>query len=168
MASGHYRLEVKIIGRSAGHSVVAAAAYRSGEKINDKRTGINHDYSRKGSIEGKEIIAPLNAPEWIKNRANLWNEVEAKENRKDAQLAREVIISLPRELDSEQRQGLVKNFVKNEFVSKGMIADVSFHNPPAGDGLENPHAHILLTMRHVTPDGFGNRGSEHIAAKSAT
>ncbi len=158
--AGHYFLDVRIIGRSAGHSSVAAAAYRAGEKIHDERQGVTHDYTRKGFIEAKAILAPDNSPEWIQDRAKLWNEVEKKEIRKDAQLAREVIVSLPRELPSEQRQELVKKFVTEQFVNKGMVADVSFHTPQAGDGGENPHAHILLTMRDLSPEGFRQKNRE--------
>jgi ATP-dependent exoDNAse (exonuclease V) alpha subunit len=157
---GYYRLSVKIIGRSAGHSSVAAAAYRSGEKLHDDRTGLTHDYTQKKGVEGSVILAPDNAPAWVQDREKLWNEVERAENRINSQLAREVVVCFPRELSKEQREELAKNFVQNEFVNKGMIADVSFHNTRADDGGENPHAHIMLTFREITPDGFGQKRRE--------
>lgn len=159
-ADGHYRLSVKIIGRSAGHSAVAAAAYRSGEKLQDERLGITQDYSRKQHVTASEIITPRHAPEWMMHREKLWNAVEKTEIRKDAQLAREVVLSLPRELQEPQRMELVKRFVTTEFVSKGMVADVSFHTPKAGDGGDNPHAHVMLTMRNLSPEGFGQKNRE--------
>lgn len=160
MAVGHYFLDVRILGRSAGKSAVASAAYRAGQNLQDERRGQSFDYTRKGNIERSEIYAPQNSPAWAHDRAKLWNEVERVERRKDAQLAREVIVSLPREVPEEKRYTLVKTFVDKEFVSRGMIADVSWHNPKAGDGKENPHAHIMLTMRNITPEGFGQKNRE--------
>lgn len=149
-----YRLEVKILGRSAGHSAIAAAAYRSGNKIFDERNEKTHDYTRKTGVKNSLILAPAGSPDWVFDRERLWNEVEKSEKRKDAQLAREVIVALPRELNETARLKLLNDFVSNEFVAKGMIADVSYHNPKAGDGGENPHAHIMLTMRDITLEGF--------------
>lgn len=153
-------LDVKIIGRSAGQSSVASAAYRAGERLTDERQEKTHDYTKKQNIEGKEILAPQNAPAWVFDRGKLWNAVEKVEFRKDSQLAREVVASLPRELSFEQRQKLVKDFVQNEFVNKGMVADISWHNPKAADGGYNPHAHIMLTMRNISPEGFGQKNRE--------
>ena len=145
--------------RSGGHSATHAAAYRSGEKLLDERTGRTFDYGRKQGIVHTEILAPENAPAWVYNRANLWNKVELTERRKDAQLAREIEISLPRELSHEQRVELVRAFVKEQFVNRGMVADVAMHCPKASDGKEQPHAHIMLTLRPLKPDGsgFGNK-----------
>jgi ATP-dependent exoDNAse (exonuclease V) alpha subunit len=155
-----YHLCAKVIGRSAGRSATAAAAYRAGERIRDERIGETFDYTRRHGVEHTEIRAPDNAPEWMKDRAQLWNAVEKVEKRRDAQLAREVEVSLPRELSKEQRLEAVREFVDREFVSKGMVADVAIHCPDAADAKEQPHAHIMLTMRDLTGDGFGskNRG----------
>lgn len=156
-----YRMEVKIIGRSRGFCVVAAAAYRAGEKLYDERNGMTHDYTAKaGRVEHLEILAPESAPEWVYDRERLWNAVEAKEARKDAQLARELVLSLPRELDTAQRKALVREFLQREYVSKGMIADVALHLDTARDGGENPHAHVLLTLRRIEGDGFGPKARE--------
>ncbi|MEI7607480.1 MAG: MobQ family relaxase [Rhodospirillaceae bacterium] len=154
-----YHLSAKVIGRSTGRSVTAAAAYRAAERIADDRTGVVHDYSRKGAVEHREILMPNNAPAWMADREKLWNAVEKVEARKDAQLAREIEVALPRELDSSQRLELVRGFVKEEFVSRGMVADVAVHNPRP-DGQEHPHAHVLLTMRCLTDGGFGPKQRE--------
>jgi Ti-type conjugative transfer relaxase TraA len=113
------------------------------------------DYSRKQDVVHEEIILPEGAPEWMGVREKLWNVVEAAENRKDAQLAREVHFSLPREFTKEQNIELAREFVRDEFVSCGMVADLCIHAGKAKDGEEQPHAHVMLTMREVTEDGFG-------------
>lgn len=146
--------------RSAGRSATAAAAYRHGEKIHDERTDETHDYSKRKEVEDSFTEAPDNAPEWVHDRQKLWNEVEAVEKRKDAQVAREFEVSLPRELTPEARKELVQDFVKEQFVSRGMIADVAIHNPAAGDGQEQPHAHIMSPTRHIGPEGFGKKARE--------
>ena len=150
-----YRCEFKIISRGSGHRACAAAAYRAGEKIMDERYGAAHDYTRKTGVTASFILAPDNAPDWMSNRAELWNAVEAVERRKDAQLCREVLLSLPHELTDDQREALVRQFVRDQFVSKGMVADVNIHtHSPSGDE-RNDHAHILLTTRTLTASSFG-------------
>lgn len=146
-----YHLHASIVSRGKGHSAVAAAAYRSGEEILDRRTGEEHDYSRRSGVDHTEIIAPDDAPDWTRERAELWNQAEAAERRQDAQVAREVRVALPVELGDEDRRQLVRDFVSESFVSRGMVADVAYHD---GDG-RNPHAHILLTTRPVAPDDDG-------------
>ena len=160
MTDGHFRLSVRIIGRSAGQFIVPAAAYRAGERLFDEQQGKTFDYSYKQNVEWREIITPDTVPAWVTDRERLWNEVDKAEKRKDAQLAREVILSLPRQLDSVTQKELVQRFVKTEFVDKGMIADVCFHNPDAQDGGKNPHAHVLITMRSVDASGFGQKCRE--------
>jgi hypothetical protein len=150
-----YRCEFKIISRSSGHRACAAAAYRAGEKIMDERYGAAHDYTRKTGVAASFILAPQNAPDWMSNRTELWNAVEAVERRKDAQLCREVLLSLPHEMTDEQREALVRQFVHDQFVSRGMVADVNIHtHSPSGDE-RNDHAHILLTTRTLTASSFG-------------
>lgn len=152
-----YHLSGSIISRSQGRSAIASAAYRSGEKLSDEREGIAHDYTKKQDVVYSEIFLPEHAPESFKNRQTLWNAVELCEKRKDAQLAREFTISLPRELTIEQNKTLISEFVTHEFVSKGMIADVCFHNDVMKDGNRQPHAHVMLTLREVNEDGFGKK-----------
>jgi Ti-type conjugative transfer relaxase TraA len=150
-----YRFNAQVISRGSGRNVVAAAAYRAGERFVDERTGVIYDSTKKNDVVYKEIFLPDNAAEWMKDRSKLWNSVELGEKRKDAQLAREAQLTLPRELTIEQNIELVKEFVKTEFVVRGMIADVCIHNPKASDGLDQPHAHVLLSLRDVDENGFG-------------
>ena len=139
-------------------SAVRAAAYRSGGKLEDLE-GEVHDFRRKGGIVHNEIMAPEGAPAWVYNRSKLWNAVEAREDmskrRDTAQLFREAELSIPRELSPADRLDLVRRFVRDAFVSQGMIADIGIHCPKASDGGEQPHAHIMLTMREIGPGGFG-------------
>jgi len=146
---------------------VAAAAYRSAGRLRDERQGIEHDFSRKRDVVHTEIIAPENAPDWMRDRDQLWNAVELVERRKDAQLAREIEVSLPRELDRDARLELVRGFVDREFVERGMIADVAVHEGRARDGLEQPHAHIMLTMRELTGNAGGRLGRAMPIARSS-
>jgi len=155
-----YRFSAQVISRKAGRSATGASAYRAAERIVDLRTGDIHDYRRKGGVEHSEIIAPDHAPNWVHDRTNLWNRVEAVEQRRDAQVAREFELMLPRELSGAQHLELVRGFVKDELTSRGMVADLSIHNPRRAVGRENPHAHVLTTMRDIGRGGFEqkNRG----------
>jgi Ti-type conjugative transfer relaxase TraA len=155
-----YRFEAKVIARSHGRSATASAAYRAGESIDDERTGIVFDYTRKRGVLYAEIFTPPNTPAWMEDRAELWNAVERAEKRKDAQLARDLLLSLPHELTPEQRRDLVREFVTTEFVAKGMIADVAVHAPDRQADGRNHHAHVLLTMRELTSGGFGKKVRE--------
>ena len=155
-----YHLSVKVIGRSAGRSSTAAAAYRSGERIEDRRTGEEHDYTRRSGVEHSEIVAPAEAPGWALDRAELWNAVEAAEARKDAQLCREFEVALPSELSADARAELVREWVSDELVSKGMVADVAIHEPSRNGDDRNHHAHVLATMRPLEGDGFGAKARE--------
>ncbi|MEO1445203.1 MAG: MobQ family relaxase [Cyanobacteria bacterium J06635_11] len=148
-----FSMRMQVIGRSAGRSATAAAAYRSGEEVKDERTGKVHDYTGKSDIYGSEILLPEGAPERLSDRVVLWNEVERSEKRKDAQLSREVMVALPAELTHEQKQTLTREYVQSEFVEQGMIADIGYHDFDS----HNPHAHIMLTMRGVDEDGFGKK-----------
>jgi len=149
-----YHFSAQVISRSQGRSSVAAAAYRSSEKLLDERTNEVHDFTRKSDVLEKEILLPKDAPAWMGDREKLWNAVETAETRKDAQLSREINVALPRELNSEQNWKLLKDFVQKEFVDQGMVADVAFHRGHKG-GEEQPHGHIMLSMREVGPAGFG-------------
>lgn len=144
-----YHCSVKVVSRSTGRSSVGASAYRSGEKLYNERDGLTHDYTKRTGVEHQEIIAPKNAPEWASDREKLWNEVEKIEKSSKAQLAREVEVALPNELNKEEQIGLVRDYAKESFVTKGMVADIAIHDK--GDG--NPHAHIMLTMRPFKEDG---------------
>lgn len=143
-----YHLCIKIISRGKGKSAVAASAYRSGEKIKNEYDGIVHDFTRKGGIAHTEILLPQNAPQEFVNRSILWNSVEKIEKSKNSQLAREIEVALPKELDREKQINLVREYVKENFVKVGMCADIALHDKNDG----NPHCHILLTMRPLNED----------------
>jgi Ti-type conjugative transfer relaxase TraA len=152
-----YHLHVKVIGRKSGSSAVASAAYRSGSRLRDERLDRSHDFSAKRGVVHAEVLLPENAPEAWGDRERLWNEVEAFEVRKDAQLAREVEFALPREMTQAQGIELAREFVRGEFVDRGMIADLNVHWDMAEDGIAKPHAHVMLTMRAVDETGFGQK-----------
>ena len=142
-------IPVSIIKRSAGRSAVAAAAYRSGTKLTNEWDGMTHDYTRKGGIVHAEIMLPAHAPPEFADRSILWNSVEQIEKARDSQLAREIEAALPRELSGEQQLALVRAYVKDNFVDKGMCADFAIHDKGTG----NPHVHIMLTLRPLKENG---------------
>ncbi|MGH8228601.1 MAG: Ti-type conjugative transfer relaxase TraA [Steroidobacteraceae bacterium] len=146
-----YHLSAKIISRADGRSVVAAAAYRAGESLREESTGITFDYTRKQGVAHTEIVAPEGAPDWVHDRLTLWNAVDRAEKRRDAQLAREIEVGLPVELDDSQQLALARDFVRRQFVSQGMVADLAIHRYDD----HNPHAHILLTTRRLGGEIFG-------------
>ncbi|ESQ82995.1 MobQ family relaxase [Asticcacaulis benevestitus] len=153
-----FSMRVLVVKRSAGQSIIAAAAYRSGEKLRDDRQDITHDFRHKSTgVEHKEMLFPDYAPAWVQgiSREDFWNAVDKSEVRKDAQTARDLRVMIPREIKVEDRVPLVRDFVIRNFVSKGMVADICWHNTTASDGQEQPHAHILLTMRPLAAGGFG-------------
>ncbi len=152
-----YHFSAKIISRSSGRSSVAAAAYRAAEQLVDQRQGLAHDYVRRSGVLHTEVILPSGAPEWLRKRESLWNAVEAVEKRKDAQLAREVVVALPHEVSDKERLALVRGFAKEAFVDRGMIADIAIHAPGKEGDQRNHHAHIMLTTRSLDAEGFGGK-----------
>lgn len=144
-------------GGPSRRSVLASAAYRSGQKLFDASLGRWFEYD-KPDVVYTEIVAPGdNPPAWVFDRQTLWNQVERSEVRVDAQLAREIEITLPRELSLDQQVELVKTFVTDQFVARGMVVDFAIHHPLGADGLVQPHAHILTCMRRIdaaSPTGF--------------
>lgn len=161
-----YHLRLKVLSRGLGRaarpggatrrSALAAAAYRSGDRLYDMAQGRWFQFD-KPDVVHTEILAPEGAPAWVFDRQALWNQVERSEKRVDAQLCREVEITLPRELGREAQIALVRDFVRERFVDQGMVADIGIHCPHAADGGEQPHAHVMLTLRRLdgtTPTGF--------------
>ena len=167
-----YHCSVQVIGRNAGRSSVAAAAYRAGEDLVNEYDGIEHDYTKKNWVEFTEIILPDNAPSEYYDRSTLWNAVELSEKSKDAQLCREFELALPVELSRKQQIAVAEQFAREKLVSQGMIADIAIHNPPVmndrhqpidKDGnptkdiskmqFINPHTHIMVTMRPMDEKG---------------
>ncbi|WP_421700660.1 Ti-type conjugative transfer relaxase TraA [Ancylobacter sp.] len=155
-----YHLHVKVIGRKAGSSAVASAAYRSASRLRDARIDRIQDFSGKRGVVHSEVLLPDGAPEAWSDRERLWNDVEAFELRKDAQLAREVEFALPREMSERQGIALARDFVETEFVDLGMVADLNVHWDTGEDGMAKPHAHVMLTMRSVDEEGFGPKVRE--------
>jgi len=155
-----YHLHVKVIGRTSGSSAVATAAYRSGSRLRDERLERNHDFSTKRGVVHSEVMLPKNAPEAWSDRERLWNDVEASEMRKDAQLAREIEFAIPREMSQRDGIELARDFVRGEFVDRGMLADLNVHWDMTEDGMPKPHAHVMLTMRAVDENGFGQKVRE--------
>ena len=150
-----YHFSAKMISRASGSSALAAAAYRSATRLHDERLDRHHDFSNKAGVVHSEVMLPDGAPEALSDRERLWNAVESAEKRVDAQLAREIEFALPRELDQAEGIRLAREFVKAEFVTRGMIADLNVHWDIGADGLAKPHAHVMLTTRSIGDDGFG-------------
>ncbi|MBE1526723.1 Ti-type conjugative transfer relaxase TraA [Sphingopyxis sp. OAS728] len=157
-----YHFSAKVISRAVGSSAVAAAAYRSADRLHDERLGRSHDFSNKVGVVHSEVLLPDGASEEWRDRERLWNDVEAVELRKDAQLAREIEFAIPREMTQDQGIELARDFVAREFVDRGMIADLNVHWDIGIDGLPRPHAHVMLTMREIR---IGEDGSAEFGAK---
>lgn len=150
-----FHASVRTISRASGRSATAAAAYRSGTVLHDTRDGMTHDYTRKGGVVGSFIVLPAGAAEAFRERSVLWNAAEAAEKRKDARVARELILALPHELDTLQRAAIARDMAEFLATRYGVGADVSIHQPDrAGDG-RNHHAHILFTTRAIGAGGMG-------------
>lgn len=149
-----------MISRSQGRSATAAIAYRVAERIEDRRTGLTFDYAKRGGVDHTETLAPDHAPDWVFDRSELWNRVEEAETRKNSQVAREVRVALPAELTHAQRVELVRDFVQEQFVDRGMIADIALHAPGRDGDDRNHHAHILLTTREIGPEGFTTKNRD--------
>ena len=157
-----FHCSIKVISRSGGRSAVSAEAYRAGEKLKNDETGQVHDYTHKSGIVMSEIILPEHAPERLSDRQTLWNEVQSVEKRSDAQLAREVEVAFPVEMTRDEQIECVRDYIRENFVSEGMVADWALHDK--GDG--NPHAHIMLTMRGFDEDGEWTKKQKSVFANS--
>ena len=144
-----YHCNISIVSRGKGKSAVAAAAYRSGEKLTNEWDGMTHDYTRKGGVVHTEIMLPPHAPPSFSDRSTLWNSVELYEKAGNAQLAREIDAALPIELSREEQIRLVREYCSSQFVSRGMCVDYAIHDTDSG----NPHCHIMLTMRPLNERG---------------
>lgn len=149
-----FHLDFKIVKRSEGKSSVAKAAYHTRCRITDERTGDTYDYSRRTDLFGHFILAPINVPEHIvKDSTALWNEVERVERQQNGQTARYFDVAIPAELNNDDKKKLVLEYCQKNFVDKGMIADIAFHDLDS----DNPHAHVMLTLKTIGPEGFGKK-----------
>jgi MobA/MobL family len=152
-----YHCSVKPVSRSAGRSVVAAAAYRLGECLHDELYAKTHDYTRRKGVEATFTISPTDAPEWAHHPESLWNAAERAETRKNSTLAREVELALPSLLSPDDRQRIAERFAA-ELVERYRVAvSVAIHTPGGKGDDRNHHAHILFTTREMTPDGLGHK-----------
>ena len=154
-----FHFSVNIISRGKGKSAVASAAYISGEKIKNEWDGVTHDYTKKQGVISKEIFLPDHAPEEYKDRKILWNSVELFEKNSNAQLARNFIISLPKELSIEENKKMIEEYVQNNFVKEGMIVDLAIHDE-SREGNQNIHAHIMTIVRPINEDGTWGQKSK--------
>lgn len=149
-----FHLEFKIVKRSEGMSSCRKAAYHARCKITDDRTGNTYDFSHRTDLFHHQILSPDSAPSHIiESSTTLWNEVERVERQKDGQTARYFDIAIPCELSNEDKIKLVVEYCQKNFVDKGMIADIAFHDLNGG----NPHAHVMLTLKPITAEGFGKK-----------
>lgn len=166
MADGAiFHLDVTTVSRSTGRSAVAAAAYRAGTKLLDARTGLDHDYRRKGGVKETFIAAP-DGCDWIDSRETLWNAAEAAENRKNSTVAREWLVALPDALDALQRAELARALATELVTRFGVVVDVAIHDANRKGDQRNHHAHLLTTTRTAGPDGLGDKTRILDAAKT--
>lgn len=152
-----YHLQVKTVKRSAGRSATASAAYRSASRIYCEREGRLHDYGRKQGVEETFILAPGDAPDWVADRAALWNAAEAAEGRRNSVTAREWELALPAELTGAGRSEIAHDFAQALVERYGVAADVEIHAPHREEDERNHHAHVMTTTRTVGPEGFGKK-----------
>lgn len=164
-ASGFYHCSVKSVGRAKGRSVVAAAAYRSGERLRDERTGEVFDYRARGGVLDTFILAPEQAPEWAASRERLWNEAERAEPRANGRLATELELALPHELSEAARKELLHEYLGSIVERYGVAADVAIHAPGEGRDHRNIHAHALLTHREIGAEGFEDIANPRMVTK---
>ena len=148
-----FHFHVGQVKRSAGQSAIESAAYRAGEKLYSEYYGQFSDYTRKGGVMHTEILLPPHAPREYADRQTLWNAVEDVERNKNAQLAYSFDIALQNEFSTEENIALARQFLLDNFVSRGMIADFAVHQPDKKDGIPNPHFHVLCPIRPLNPDG---------------
>ena len=153
-----FHFNAKVISRGKGQSAIAAAAYRSGERLRDEQANEQKFYqTRAERIVSTHILAPKDAPAWAQDRNALWNHVERAEKRKDARLAREFEVGLPHELTEQQREWLIKDFAREAFARKGYVVDIAIHAPDKDSDERNHHAHLMVTMRTLGAEGFATK-----------
>nr|WP_321257943.1 MobA/MobL family protein [uncultured Pseudodesulfovibrio sp.] len=152
---------VKVIKKSNGQSIVAKGAYNNRANLRSLNTGNKHYHKSKGGLVHSVMLTPSEAPEWLLAICGtpeiFFSHVEKCEVRKDAQYMREVTIGLPHELSDQQNVQLARAFVQETFVRQGMVANLVVHKPTGKGDQRNIHAHVLLTMREILPNGFGKK-----------
>lgn len=163
-----YHFSVKTISRSAGRTATAAAAYRSATDITDERTGEIHTYRHKKGVVESAVILPPDAPKWAADRPALWNAAEAAEKRKNSTVAREIVVALPAEIDGQGRARIVREFAEKLAEKHRCAVDYAIHEPNAKGDDRNHHAHILMSTRRLSADGFTEKTREWDDRKSGT
>ncbi len=149
-----FHLEFKIVKRSEGMSSCRKAAYHARCRITDDRTGNTYDFSHRSDLFHHQILAPASAPSHIiESSTALWNKVEEDERQSNGQTARYFDVAIPTEINNEDKIKLVLDYCQKNFVDKGMIADIAFHDLDS----QNPHAHVMLTLKPITAEGFGKK-----------
>ena len=148
-----FHFSISMISRGKSKSAVASAAYISCEKLTNEWDGVIHDYHNKKGLLHSEIFLSENVPKKFQDRSFLWNSVELNEKASNAQLARNFIIALPKELSFEENKNLITDFIQENFVSKGMIADLAIHDE-SSERNNNVHAHIMTTLRPINEKGL--------------
>ena len=163
----HFHARMISRSNAGSKSAVGAAAYQARERIEAR--GLVHDYTRRGDLVHKEILLPEGAPDWMRDRAALWDAAEDAADRSTrpdtAQTARAIDAALPRGLAREEQIELARDFAAEAFVARGMAVDMAIHDAPASDGGRNAHVHYLVATREVTPDGFGGVNREWARAE---
>lgn len=151
-----YHLHASVVHRNLGYSAVAASAYAAGKDVYNERAEKMEAYGRKGGVYHTQIIAPDHAPEWVYDRQQLWNRAEQAEKRIDAQTARVFVLALPYELTAQQKITLVNDYVRDAFVSEGMVVDIGIHCADRNGDQRNDHVHLVLTMRELDGEAFSS------------
>jgi hypothetical protein len=159
-AGGWFHCSVKPISRSAGRSVVAAAAYRCGECLHDELTDQIHDYTRRSGVEAAFIVAPEHAPQWAHDWGKLWNGAEAAEVKKNARTAREIELALPASVSAQEREKIVRKVAGFLVERYGVAVACALHEPGRHGDHRNYHAHILITTRRMEAGGLGKKTRE--------
>ena len=160
MTASWYHCSIKLISRSSGRTAIAAAAYRSGERLHDSQLDKTYDYTRRRGVEASFIVAPSSAPQWAYNLERLWNEAQARDNRKNSCLARECELALPDSLDATDREAIAREFARHLVDRYGVAVSVALHEPSRHGDDRNYHAHIMFTTRRMNENGFGEKTRE--------
>ncbi|MGP0092322.1 MAG: MobQ family relaxase [Xanthobacteraceae bacterium] len=164
-AAAYYHCSVDSVSRAKGRSVVAAAAYRGGDKLVEESTGAVHDYRRRRGVLEAFIVLPAGAPAWAADRERLWNEANRADQRANGRLATELELALPHELNAEQRRRLAATFARELAERYRVAVDVALHMPGEGRDHRNHHAHMLVSQRELGPAGFGEVAHKHRVRK---
>lgn len=163
----NYHLEINIISRGKGRSVIKAASYISGEKLHDDYAEQTY-YNKRRDVFQWKLFLPSNAPSCFHNLQYFCNAIEQAERRYDARTAREFKGSLPNELTFHEHAQIVEEYVEKNFVSYGLCALAAIHEGrnETDPSRDNPHVHIIVSTRTIDRNGF-NRKKERCLDRKA-